>query len=58
MVGNYKDHRADVQPYWYYTFFMLTIGLICERYAINWLTNRMGCNYNKLQKFIELDLRK
>jgi hypothetical protein len=32
-------------------------GLFIEKQAINWLTNRWGCTYNKLQKFIELDLR-
>jgi len=33
-------------------------GLVLEKQAINWLTNRMGCTYFKLQKYIELDLRK
>jgi hypothetical protein len=36
---------------------MLALGLVMERQAINWLTNRKGCTYNRLQKFIELDLR-
>jgi hypothetical protein len=34
------------------------MGLIIERQAINWLSNRYGCNYNRLQKCIELDLRR
>lgn len=37
---------------------LLALGLVCERQAINWLTNRWGCTYNRLQKFIELELRK
>lgn len=58
MTGVYKDHRHWVQNYFYLTYFLLTVGLIIERQAINWLTNRNGCNYNKFQKFVELDLRK
>ena len=38
-------------------FILMAIGLYFERLAINWLTNRNGCNYRKLQKLIELDLR-
>jgi hypothetical protein len=30
---------------------------VLERQSINWLTNRKGLTYNRLQKFIELDLR-
>jgi hypothetical protein len=56
--GIYKDQRAEAEDYFYLTFLLLTLGLVCERQAINWLTNRSGCTYNKLQKFIELDLRK
>lgn len=37
---------------------MLLTGLIVERVAINWLKNRFGCTYFKLQKFIELDQRR
>ena len=36
----------------------MTIGYIIERNAINWLTNRHGLTFNKLQKCIELDLRR
>lgn len=39
------------------TFFLLAVGLVIERQAINWLQNRKGCTFNRLQKFIELDLR-
>jgi len=56
--GIYKDHRPKAEDYFYLTFLLLSLGLVCERQAINWLTNRSGCTYNKLQKFIELDLRK
>jgi len=31
--------------------------LFVEKQAINWLFHRWGCTYNRLQKFIELDLR-
>jgi hypothetical protein len=37
---------------------MLIIGLVFERSAITWLTNRFGCTYFRLQKFIELDMRR
>jgi hypothetical protein len=34
------------------------VSLFVERQAINWLTDRWGCTFNKLQKFIELDTRR
>jgi len=37
---------------------LLLTGLIIERVAINWLKNRFGCTYFKLQKFVELDQRR
>jgi len=37
---------------------IVLLGLIIERVAINWLKNRFGCTYFKLQKFIELDQRR
>jgi hypothetical protein len=46
--GIYKDHRKSVQNYYYLTFFLLAFGLVLERQAINWLRNRMGCNFNRL----------
>ena len=58
MAGIYKDDRIDVEHYFYLTMFILAAGLTIERQAINWLSNRYGCNYNRLQKCIELDLRK
>jgi hypothetical protein len=36
----------------------LIVGLFIERRAINWLQNRNGCNHYKLQKFLELDMRR
>ena len=57
VLGNYKDHRPEAEKYFYYTYGLLIAGLFVEKLAINWLTNRWGCTYNKLQKFIELDLR-
>lgn len=36
----------------------MIFGLIFERLAITWLKNRFGCTHNKLQKFIELDMRR
>lgn len=58
VLGIFKDERPDVENYFYITMFALWVGLYLERVAINWLTDRRGCNYNKLQKFIELDLRR
>lgn len=58
VAGIYKDSSKSAENYFYLTFLLLGFGLVCERQAINWLTNRSGCTYNKLQKFIELDLRK
>jgi len=57
VAGIYKDFRKSVQNYYYFTFFLLAFGLVLEKQSINWLKNRMGCNFNRLQKFIELDLR-
>jgi hypothetical protein len=36
----------------------MTIGMIIERYSIEWLKNRFGCTHSRLQKFIELDMRR
>ena len=40
------------------TLGLLLFGLAVERVAINWLENRFGCTYFKLQKFAELDVRR
>lgn len=39
-------------------FYLLILGLAIERLAINWQENRFGCTHFKLQKFIELDMRR
>mmetsp|Transcript_34734 Transcript_34734/g.53326 ORF Transcript_34734/g.53326 Transcript_34734/m.53326 type:complete len:565 (-) Transcript_34734:5263-6957(-) len=55
--GAYKDD-TDVATWRFYSGIgLLGFGLVVERIAINWLTNRNGCNFNKLQKCIEIDLR-
>ena len=55
-TGIYKDDR---NPYYAQaTFILMTIGLIVERQCINWLKNRFGCTYFRLQKFLELDQRR
>jgi fatty acid desaturase len=61
--GFYKDVATHVngtpsyQDYYYFPMAAMFFGLIIEKQAINWLTNRHGCTYFKLQKFIELDTR-
>jgi hypothetical protein len=57
-LGLFKDHRKDVQNYFYFPMILMMFSLAVERSAINWLRNRNGCSYNKLQKFIELDIRR
>ena len=43
----------------FYLFSALQLlGLVIEKKSIEWLTNRLGCTYFKLQKFIELDVRR
>jgi hypothetical protein len=58
MAGLYKDDREGMELYFYGPLFVMTLGFIVERSAINWLSNRHGLTYNKLQKCIELDLRR
>lgn len=48
ITGIWKDHRIEVKRYYEMTFGLLFIGLMFEKQAINWLTNRWGCTYNKL----------
>ena len=55
-AGIYKSDGLDYE--FYITFFALTIGCIFERKSINWLRNRWGCSYYRLQKYIELDNRR
>jgi uncharacterized membrane protein YGL010W len=58
MVGIFKDERLEMEHFFYVPMLVMSLGLLAERKAINWLTNRHGLTYNKLQKCIELDLRK
>ena len=58
MSGLYKDNRPGNELDFYGPLFAMTMGFILERNAINWLTNRHGLTYNRLQKCIELDLRR
>ena len=48
MAGLYKDNREGLELYFYVPLFVMTIGFIMERNAINWLTNRHGLTYNRL----------
>ncbi len=54
---NGKREYANKSTYWI-TICSLLVGLIFERQSINWLKNRFGCTHYKLQKFIELDMRR
>jgi hypothetical protein len=56
-LGVFKDPRKVEQNQFYFTFAMIAFTLVLERQSINWLSNRKGLTYNRLQKFIELDLR-
>lgn len=58
MFGNFKDHGSARQNTFYFTFGLMLISLFFEKENIEWLTNRMGCTYNTVQKFIEMDIRK
>lgn len=55
-MGLYKDSRNVW--YFYVTFTWLIAGAIFEKQSINWLSNRFGCNYYRLQKYVELDMRR
>ena len=57
-IGIYRDQRPENVFYFYATYATLFLSLIIERQSINWLVNRFGCTYYKLQKFVELDTRR
>lgn len=44
--------------YHYKHVVLVLFAMIYERQCINWLRNRYGCTHYKLQKFIELDIRR
>jgi hypothetical protein len=48
MIGIYKGLTKEDMQAFYWPMFLLTVGFLIERYAINWLTNRSGLTYNKL----------
>ena len=56
--GVFKDEGTFRQNTYYFTMGAMIVSLAFEKQCINWLTNRCGCNYYALQKFIELDMRK
>lgn len=58
MCGIYMDDRPGQLKYIGMWFGGMIFGLIIERQSLNWLKTRFGCTYNKLQKFIELDIRR
>ena len=55
ILGINKDKQNLMN--FYVVFGSLFTSLILEKVSINWLENRNGCNYKRLQKFIELDTR-
>jgi hypothetical protein len=55
--GLFKDYGTDRQNGFYFSFGIILISLIFEKMMINWLTNRWGCTYDKLQKFTEMEMR-
>ena len=68
ILGIWKDERTvidangvETKPYKYfyhYTFIGLLVGILFEKFSIAWLKNRHGCTHYRLQKFIELDMRR
>jgi hypothetical protein len=54
-MGIYNDpkHNTNLN-----LFGAQLVGLWIERISINWLSNRFGCNYFKICKFAEMDIRK
>lgn len=57
MIGIYKDHRKEQQNYYYIPYMLIAFSFVLESFAINWLENRNGCNYNVFQKIIEMEER-
>ena len=57
IFGLYKDPegKESSNDYFYISLAVLFFGLVVEKLAINWLTDRHGCDYFRLQKFIELE---
>jgi hypothetical protein len=57
-LGIFNDGQKENKSEWYIISAMILFGLVIEKKSIEWLTNRFGCTYFKLQKFIELDMRR
>jgi len=57
VMGIFKDRRKEVQNYFYFPMFALAVALLIEKNSIDWLTDRNGCTYKKLQKCCEIDMR-
>jgi len=59
IFGFYKDPEGEDSnnDYFYISMAILFFGLVIEKIAINWLTDRLGCDYFRFQKFIELEQR-
>jgi hypothetical protein len=56
-TGLFKDSRVSQEMNFYAPLLIVAAGLVFEKQCINWLTDRNGCNYYRLQKFVELETR-
>lgn len=57
-LGIFNDGQQKNAYEFYLISALQLVGLLLEKRAIDWLTNRWGCTYFKLQKFCELDIRR
>ena len=57
-LGIFNDGQPDNKDYFFIMYYLQLLGLTLERLSVRWLTDRFGCNYFRLQKFIELDWRR
>jgi hypothetical protein len=50
IIGFYKDPEGaeSNNDYFYISLAVLFFGLVIEKIAINWLTDRHGCDYFRL----------
>lgn len=58
ITGIYRDIRPESEHFFNHLMILLSFGIIVEKFSIGWLKNRNGCTHFKLQKFIELDMRR
>lgn len=54
-MGIYNDPKHNTNLL---LFGAQLLGLWIERISINWSRDRFGCNYFKIAKFAEMDIRK